>query len=190
MEWLLQLELGLRRYTLPQVKSVSQLTPTNQPLQTLLFGNLVQIFASFNSAETAYLQNSKNATIVQEFNTAGANLRSVASLQASYMVYIGTCPLNGTHSLHVFTHIPPGVGTLVCTYIYLVTWIYTGELNAKRIRERYLQAVLRQDIAYYDTVGAGEIATRIQTNTRTSVPFPCLSTLNPLLIRSDTGRHV
>jgi hypothetical protein len=99
LEWLLQLELGRRRYTLPQVKFVSQLTPTNQPLQTLLFGNLVQIFVSFNSAETAYLQNSKNATIVQEFNTAGANLRSVASLQASYMVYIGTCPLNGIHSL-------------------------------------------------------------------------------------------
>ncbi|KAF8194139.1 P-loop containing nucleoside triphosphate hydrolase protein [Pholiota molesta] len=37
--------------------------------------------------------------------------------------------------------------------------------NAKRIRERYLQAVLRQDIAFFDNVGAGEVATRIQTDT-------------------------
>jgi ATP-binding cassette subfamily B (MDR/TAP) protein 1 len=44
-------------------------------------------------------------------------------------------------------------------------WIYTGEVNSKRIRERYLQAVLRQDIAYFDNLGAGEVATRIQTDT-------------------------
>lgn len=45
-------------------------------------------------------------------------------------------------------------------------WVYTGEINAKRIREKYLQAVLRQDIQYFDEVGAGEVATRIQTDTR------------------------
>lgn len=45
-------------------------------------------------------------------------------------------------------------------------WVYTGEVNAKRIRERYLEAVLRQDIAFFDNVGPGEVATRIQTDTR------------------------
>ena len=47
-------------------------------------------------------------------------------------------------------------------------WAYTGEVNAKRVRERYLQAVLRQDIAFFDNVGAGEVTTRIQTDTRRS----------------------
>ena len=56
----------------------------------------------------------------------------------------------------------------VCTYIYMYNWVYTGEVNAKRIRERYLQAVLRQDIAWFDSTGAGEVATRIQTDTRES----------------------
>ena len=63
----------------------------------------------------------------------------------------------------------------VCTYLYMLVWVYTGEINAKRIRERYLQAVLRQDIAYFDKVGAGEVATRIQTDTRVflqSTAFP------------------
>lgn len=46
-------------------------------------------------------------------------------------------------------------------------WTYTGEVNAKRIREHYLEAVLRQDIQFFDNVGAGEVATRIQTDTRT-----------------------
>ena len=63
----------------------------------------------------------------------------------------------------------------VCTYIYMQTWVYTGEVNAKRIRERYLQAVLRQDIAFFDHVGAGEVATRIQSDTRMSIPWPRLS---------------
>jgi len=48
----------------------------------------------------------------------------------------------------------------------MYVWVYTGEVNAKRVREHYLQAVLRQDIAFFDNVGAGEVATRIQTDTR------------------------
>lgn len=54
----------------------------------------------------------------------------------------------------------------VCTFLYMYIWVYTAEVNAKRLREHYLQAVLRQDIAFFDNVGAGEVATRIQTDTR------------------------
>ena len=61
-----------------------------------------------------------------------------------------------------------GVGSLVCTFLYMYVWVYTGEVNAKRIREHYLRATLRQEVAYFDKVGAGEVATRIQTDTRTS----------------------
>lgn len=64
-----------------------------------------------------------------------------------------------------------GVGMLVCTWVFMNIWVYTGEVNAKRIRERYLQAVLRQDIQFFDNVGAGEVATRIQTDTRQSTLF-------------------
>ena len=55
----------------------------------------------------------------------------------------------------------------VCIYIYMNVWVYTSEATAKRIREHYLRAVLRQDIAFFDKVGAGEVTTRIQTDTRT-----------------------
>ena len=46
------------------------------------------------------------------------------------------------------------------------TWVYTAEVTARRIRERYLRAVLRQDIAFFDDLGPGEVTTRIQTDTR------------------------
>jgi ABC-type multidrug transport system fused ATPase/permease subunit len=55
----------------------------------------------------------------------------------------------------------------ICTYIYMNVWVHTGEVTAKRIRERYLRAILRQDVAFFDKVGAGEVTTRIQTDTRT-----------------------
>ena len=64
-----------------------------------------------------------------------------------------------------------GVGMFVCTFIYMSVWVYTGEVGSKRLRESYLRAVLRQDIAYFDNVGAGEVATRIQTDTRKFVFF-------------------
>src|SRR6266436_1290958 len=77
-----------------------------------------------------------------------------------------------------------------CTFTYMYIWVYTGEVGAKRLRERYLQAVLRQDIAFFDNVGAGEVATRIQTDTR---EFSC--DINIILdfisfCRSCSARHL
>jgi ATP-binding cassette subfamily B (MDR/TAP) protein 1 len=50
------------------------------------------------------------------------------------------------------------------------TWLtcsiapYPTPVSSKRIREKYLQATLRQEVAYFDNLGAGEVATRIQTD--------------------------
>ena len=54
----------------------------------------------------------------------------------------------------------------ICTYIYMCTWVSTSEATAKRIRERYLKAILRQDITFFDNVGPGGVTARIQTDTR------------------------
>ncbi|KAG5648338.1 hypothetical protein DXG03_004910 [Asterophora parasitica] len=115
-----------------------------QPLMSLLFGNLTQDFVNFGT--TLELAKLGNQTAIDDVPHAAATFRKTAALDASYLVYIG-------------------VGMLVCTYCYMYVWVYTAEVNAKRIRERYLKAVLRQDIAFFDNVGAGEVATRIQTDT-------------------------
>ncbi|TFK40835.1 P-loop containing nucleoside triphosphate hydrolase protein [Crucibulum laeve] len=115
-----------------------------QPLMSLLFGNLTQDFVNFGT--TLNQANNGNATAAARIPEAAAAFRHSAALSASYLVYIG-------------------VGMFACTYIYMYVWVYTGEVNAKRVREHYLKAILRQDIAYFDKVGAGEVATRIQTDT-------------------------
>ncbi|KAJ7259510.1 P-loop containing nucleoside triphosphate hydrolase protein [Mycena haematopus] len=119
-----------------------------QPLMTILFGKLVNQFVDFQQI-IAQIQ-SNNATSVAEGEAAepaaAAAFRHQAGLLATYLVIIGC-------------------GMFVCTYTYMYIFVYTAEVNAKRIRERYLKAVLRQDIAFFDKVGAGEVATRIQTDT-------------------------
>ena len=74
----------------------------------------------------------------------------------------------------------------------MVIWVYTGEVNAKRIREEYLQAVLRQEIAYFDTVSAGEVVNRIQSDTRMSLLSLLSSPLSPStdLVQQGTSEKV
>ncbi|KAG2121897.1 P-loop containing nucleoside triphosphate hydrolase protein [Suillus clintonianus] len=124
----------------------------SQPLMTFIFGNLTQDFVTFGLVENEYYQSlqSNDPNVIEQaqaaLNAAASAFRHNAGLDASYLTYLG-------------------IAMFVSTYLYMYTWVYTSELNGKRIRERYLQAILRQDIAYFDDVGAGEVATRIQTDT-------------------------
>jgi ATP-binding cassette, subfamily B (MDR/TAP), member 1 len=118
---------------------------------SLIFGNLTQAFVDF----TAAINNGSS-----DIDAQAAHFRKTASQDAVWLVVIGG-------------------GMFVCTYIYMFTWVWTGEHLAKRIRENYFRAVLRQDIAFFDNVGAGEVATRIQTDTRTSLPLQLVSYAKP-----------
>jgi ATP-binding cassette subfamily B (MDR/TAP) protein 1 len=115
-----------------------------QPLMSLLFGNLTQDFVNFSSALQNINPNDPQASA--KIEEAARGFRHVSAKDASYLTFIG-------------------VGMFICTYIYIYTWVHTAESTAKRIRERYLKAILRQDIAFFDKVGAGEVTTRIQTDT-------------------------
>jgi ATP-binding cassette subfamily B (MDR/TAP) protein 1 len=115
-----------------------------QPLMTLLFGTLTQDFVNF----AVVLEQAKagDGNAQAQVPAAAADFRHAAAKDATWLVCIG-------------------IGLFVCTYIYMYVWVYTGEVSAKRLRERYLGAILRQDITFFDEVGAGEVATRIQTDT-------------------------
>ncbi|KAK8054423.1 ABC multidrug transporter Mdr1 [Apiospora saccharicola] len=58
-----------------------------------------------------------------------------------------------------------GLAEFVTVYVSTVGFIYTGERIAQRLRAEYLKAVLRQNVAYFDNLGAGEITTRITADT-------------------------
>lgn len=53
------------------------------------------------------------------------------------------------------------IGTFVATYISTVGFIYTGEHISAKMRQHYLESCLRQNIGYFDKLGAGEVTTKI-----------------------------
>ena len=59
------------------------------------------------------------------------------------------------------------VGMFITTYIATVGFIYVGEHVSQKIREQYLAAILRQNVGFYDKMGAGEITTRITADMNT-----------------------
>ena len=81
---------------------------------------------------------------------------------------------NGTLSHSYFSHelshytiyfIYLAIAEFITIYLCTVGFIYTGEHIAGKIREQYLAAILRQNIAFFDKLGAGEITTRITADT-------------------------
>lgn len=57
------------------------------------------------------------------------------------------------------------IGEFFTIYICTAGFIYTGEHIAGKLREQYLAAILRQNIGFFDKLGAGEITTRITADT-------------------------
>ncbi|TLD09645.1 hypothetical protein PspLS_11745 [Pyricularia sp. CBS 133598] len=66
---------------------------------------------------------------------------------------------------YVLYFVYTGIAEFVAVYVSTVGFIYTGEHIAQRMRARYLKAVLCQNVAYFDNLGAGEITTRITADT-------------------------
>ncbi|ROT36004.1 multidrug resistance protein [Sodiomyces alkalinus F11] len=57
------------------------------------------------------------------------------------------------------------IGEFVVTYLATVGFLYTGEHISAKIREHYLESCLRQNIGFFDNLGAGEVTTRITADT-------------------------
>ncbi|EGS20733.1 mating factor A secretion protein STE6-like protein [Thermochaetoides thermophila DSM 1495] len=57
------------------------------------------------------------------------------------------------------------IGEFVTSYIATVGFIYTGEHISAKIREHYLESCMKQNIGFFDKLGAGEVTTRITGDT-------------------------
>ncbi|KAG7290855.1 hypothetical protein NEMBOFW57_000860 [Staphylotrichum longicolle] len=57
------------------------------------------------------------------------------------------------------------IGEFVTSYVATVGFIYTGEHISAKVREHYLESCMRQNIGFFDKLGAGEVTTRITADT-------------------------
>lgn len=60
--------------------------------------------------------------------------------------------------------ITSGIAAFFTNWISIVGFSYTGERITQQIRELYLRAIFRQNIAFFDFLGSGEVTTRISAD--------------------------
>ena len=54
-----------------------------------------------------------------------------------------------------------GVAVWTLSYFQVSFWMQAGENQTKRIRELYFEAVMRQDVGFFDLHETGELTTRL-----------------------------
>lgn len=57
-----------------------------------------------------------------------------------------------------------GIAAFITSYISIMGFSYTGERITRTIRVLYLRAIFRQNIAFFDFLGSGEVTTRISSD--------------------------
>ena len=104
-----------------------------QPLMTLIFGRFTTSITEFG----------KISAMVAQVNASGGtpSPSQMAELEmAKHQLRIDS----GHNALYLMAI---GIGIFFTTFMYMFIFNWTGELMAKRIRQLYLKAVLRQDVS-------------------------------------------
>ncbi|KAJ3374413.1 Multidrug resistance protein 1, partial [Allomyces arbusculus] len=57
------------------------------------------------------------------------------------------------------------IGALVASYVQMGFWKWAGESQTFKIKKQYFQALLRQEIAFFDGTNRGELTSKIATDT-------------------------
>ncbi|KAL4933203.1 putative ABC multidrug transporter [Aspergillus undulatus] len=89
------------------------------------------------------------------FGNITSTFRDVASYAMTYDDFYDTLTKNVFYFLYL------GIGEFVTIGLATFSFVQTGNSITQKIRVRYLQAILQQNIAFFDSLGAGEITTRI-----------------------------
>lgn len=106
------------------------------PIMTIIFSDFIQVFIAF---QAAILSGSG-------LDATRAELDNGIKKNAIYFIILGCA-------------------VFVCAYGQMFFWMTSGENQAKRIRELYYTSILRQDIAFFDSVPTGDVTTRISGDT-------------------------
>lgn len=110
------------------------------PVMTIVFGSLAGEFQGFS------IDSSSLAGHIQDLLYTIHHFRQELSRLTTYFVYLA-------------------IGEFATIYICTLGFIFIGDRITRRIRERYLEAILRQNIGFFDKLGSGEVTTRITVDT-------------------------
>ena len=116
------------------------------PLMTIIYGSLAGTVSCVTSLipKPKLVRNVLRSAKFQGFflgTVSGSYFMQEVSRLTLYFVYLA-------------------IGQFVTIYIATVGFNYVGEHIAAKVRASYLAGVLRQNMAYFDLLGAGEIVSR------------------------------
>ncbi|KAI2612606.1 P-loop containing nucleoside triphosphate hydrolase protein [Hypoxylon fragiforme] len=127
---------------------------------------------------TLYRYSSRNDLIIMFVSAIGAIAGGAAlplmtvifgNLQNTFQgFFLGTVSYDdfmGEMTSLVLYFIYLAIGEFITIYVATVGFIYTGEHISAKIREHYLESCMRQNIGFFDKLGAGEVTTRITADT-------------------------
>ncbi|KAI1777743.1 P-loop containing nucleoside triphosphate hydrolase protein [Hypoxylon cercidicola] len=127
---------------------------------------------------TLYRYSSRNDLIIMFVSALGAIAGGAAlplmtvifgNLQNTFQgFFLGTVSYDdfmGQMTTLVLYFVYLAIGEFITIYVATVGFIYTGEHISAKIREHYLESCMRQNIGFFDKLGAGEVTTRITADT-------------------------
>ncbi|KAK9453078.1 P-loop containing nucleoside triphosphate hydrolase protein [Dipodascopsis uninucleata] len=141
-----------------------------RPLMTILVGNIAQLFVTYrpcyDSHDGEYYQNFCEYSSNSTFHNSNLYNETDASESYGSRYEAITSPEEFMRSINkiafffIMLAITDSIASTICTFIF----IDRGETLSSRIRRHYLESTLRQNIAYFDKLGTGEITSRISSD--------------------------
>ncbi|TPX56446.1 hypothetical protein PhCBS80983_g04538 [Powellomyces hirtus] len=113
------------------------------PGLALVLGDIIGDFVTF---EVARMQLRMGLISEQEYNAAVDKFSDVVR-----------------HNCILFLSI--GIATMVACYIMQMSWMISGERQAKRVRRKFINAVMSQDVKWFDVHQTGELTTKLTSDT-------------------------
>jgi ATP-binding cassette subfamily B (MDR/TAP) protein 1 len=55
-----------------------------------------------------------------------------------------------------------GIGAVVGGFIQVSCWTYAGERRSQRLQDKYLRAILSQEISWFDKIGGHELGSKVR----------------------------
>ncbi|KAK9468259.1 P-loop containing nucleoside triphosphate hydrolase protein [Lipomyces arxii] len=136
-----------------------------RPLMSVVFGNVTQIFTETGNGSLMYDDEHYYNGTYSKYNESDyeAGFSNYTDYEQPQM--LSDEEFNSRVSTLALYFVYLGIADIVFTFIGTFLLMDRGEVLAARIREKYLQATLRQNIGYFDKLGTGEITTRISADT-------------------------
>ncbi|KAK9472063.1 P-loop containing nucleoside triphosphate hydrolase protein [Dipodascopsis tothii] len=149
-----------------------------RPLMTIVFGQITDLFTRYTRGEMMYPEY-YNGTAAWNGTYAPGAAHAWPEASALNETYA-----NATHYADSYFSLEPvspdmfqrevarlalyfvyiGIADVALSYLATYLFIDRGEVLSARIREKYLESTMRQNIGYFDKLGTGEITSRISAD--------------------------